>query len=160
MVLMCVTCFDVICRKLGLPIPFTIFQELEWHLHTAIFSLWMGYNYTINAHPRVDSFTERLQFRAKAWVELAGCAVFALPFMAMLAYYGWDFVKTAWDLNEDSDSAIGIPHRWVIKGVLYLGLWLVLLGVVSVMIRLVLFLFCGRPREEVDLRIGHSASEV
>lgn len=157
---MCVTCFDVLCRKLGVPIPFTVFQEMEWHLHTAIFSLWMGYNYTINAHPRVDSYTERLQFRTKAWVEFAGCLVFSLPFMAMLVYFGWDFVKTAYDLQEGSDSAIGIPYRWIIKGVLYLGLWLVLLGVISVMLRLIAYLFGGRPAEEADLRIGHSASEV
>lgn len=160
MVLMCVTCADVLCRKLGIPIPFTVMQELEWHLHTAIFSMWMGFNYTINAHPRVDSYTERLQFRAKAWIEFAGCLLFALPFMLMLVYFGWDFVKTAWDQQEGSDSAIGIPYRWVIKGVLYAGLWLVLAGVASVMLRLVAFLFGGRSQEEVDLRIGHSASEV
>ena len=41
-------------------------------MHTAIFSLWMGYNYTINAHPRVDSYTETLPFRAKAWIEFVG----------------------------------------------------------------------------------------
>ncbi len=159
-VLMGVTCVDVLCRKLGIPIPFTVMQELEWHLHTAIFSMWMGFNYTINAHPRVDSYTERLQFRTKAWIEFAGCLVFALPFMLMLVYFGWDFVKTAWVQNESSDSAIGIPHRWVIKGVLYAGLWLVLAGVVSVMLRLVVFLFGHRPQHEVDLRIGHSASAV
>ena len=50
-VLMCVTCIDVLGRKLGIPIPLTKFQELEWHLHTTVFSMWMGYNYTINAHP-------------------------------------------------------------------------------------------------------------
>ena len=37
------------CRKFGIPIPLTKFQELEWHMHRTIFSLWMGYNITINA---------------------------------------------------------------------------------------------------------------
>ena len=50
-VLMCITCTDVVGRKLGIPIPLTKFQELEWYMHTALFSMWMGYNYTINAHP-------------------------------------------------------------------------------------------------------------
>src|SRR5262247_1544475 len=77
-VLMCVTCIDVFGRKFGIPIPLTKFQELEWHLHTTIFSMWLGYNYTINAHPRVDSFTERLEFRVRAWIELIGCLIFAL----------------------------------------------------------------------------------
>jgi TRAP-type mannitol/chloroaromatic compound transport system permease small subunit len=56
-VLAAITCIDVFCRKFGIPIPLTKFQELEWHVHCALFSLWMGYNYTINAHPRVDSYT-------------------------------------------------------------------------------------------------------
>ena len=37
-----VTTFDVIARKFGVPLPYTKLQELEWHFHAAIFSLWMG----------------------------------------------------------------------------------------------------------------------
>ena len=61
-IMACVTTFDVIARKLGVQLPYTKLQELEWHFHAAIFSLWMGYCYTINAHPRVDSFTEHLSY--------------------------------------------------------------------------------------------------
>ena len=73
-----VTCFDVLARKTGIPAPLTKLQELEWHFHAALFSLWMGYGYTINAHPRVDSYTEHLPLRRKAWFELFGCLLFAL----------------------------------------------------------------------------------
>jgi hypothetical protein len=72
-IMACVTTFDVVARKIGFDLPFTKLQELEWHFHAAIFSLWMGYCYTINAHPRVDSFTEKMTHRGRAWVELAGC---------------------------------------------------------------------------------------
>ena len=160
-VLMFVTCTDVVFRKFGVVgFPYTQAQELEWHLHTAIFSLWMGYNYCINAHPRVDSYTERLGFRRKAWIELIGCVLFALPYMLVLVWYGWDFVKTAYVFNESSDAALGLPYRWIIKGVMYAGFWLLVLGIVSVMLRLVAFLFGQRPAEEVDLRIGAAASDV
>ena len=77
-VLMCITCTDILARKLTLPVPLTKFQELEWHMHTAVFSFWLGYNYVINAHPRVDSYTETLKFRTKAWIELIGCLLFAV----------------------------------------------------------------------------------
>ena len=76
-----VTCFDVLARKTGMPVPLTKLQELEWHFHAALFSLWMGYGYTINAHPRVDSFTEKMTLRRQAWIELAGCLLFALPYV-------------------------------------------------------------------------------
>jgi TRAP-type mannitol/chloroaromatic compound transport system permease small subunit len=157
-VLMAVTCIDVTFRKLGVVgFPYTKFQELEWHLHTAIFSLWLGYNYVVNAHPRVDSYTDQLPFRRKAWIELVGCLVFALPYTAVLLWYGWDFVKTAWVFNERSDSALGLEWRWLIKGVLYAGFWLLFLGILSVLLRLIVFLFY---RQEADLNIGSSASQV
>jgi TRAP-type mannitol/chloroaromatic compound transport system permease small subunit len=157
-VLMTVTCVDVTFRKFGVVgFPYTKFQEMEWHLHTAIFSLWMGYNYCVNAHPRVDSYTEKLGFRAKAWVELAGCLVFALPYTAVLLWYGWDFVKTAWVFNERSDSALGLEWRWLIKGILYAGFWLLFLGILSVLLRLVAYLFY---KQEAHLNIGSSVSQV
>ena len=158
-VLMAVTCVDVVFRKFGVVgFPYTKAQEMEWHLHTAIFSLWLGFNYCVNAHPRVDSYTERLGFRRKAWIELAGCLVFALPYTLVLVWYGWEFVHYSWTFNEASDAALGLPYRWIIKGIMYAGLWLLLLGIVSVLLRLVAFLFFGQKNHE--LRIGTSASEV
>jgi len=160
-VLMTVTCIDVTFRKFGVVgFPYTKFQEMEWHLHTAIFAFWMGFNYTINAHPRVDSYTEALQFRIKAWIELVGCLLFALPYTLVLVYYGWAFVKNAYVFNEISDSAVGLTHRWIIKGVLYAGVWLVLLGVVSVVLRLIAYLFGKRTPEQAGLQIGSSVSQV
>ena len=157
-VLMAVTCVDVVFRKFGVVgFPYTKAQEMEWHLHTAIFSLWLGYNYCINAHPRVDSYTERLGFRRKAWIELAGCLLFALPYTLVLVWYGWEFVRYAWVFNESSDAALGLPYRWVIKGIMYAGLWLLLLGIVSVLLRLVAFLFF---KQDAGLQIGSSTSEV
>jgi TRAP-type mannitol/chloroaromatic compound transport system permease small subunit len=157
-VLMAVTCIDVVFRKFGVVgFPYTQAQELEWHLHTAIFSLWLGYNYVVNAHPRVDSYTDKLGFRRKAWIELFGCLVFAVPYTAVLLWYGWDFVRTAWVFNESSDAALGLPYRWIPKGIMYLGFWLLLVGIASVLLRLIAFLFY---RQDADLRIGQSASQV
>jgi TRAP-type mannitol/chloroaromatic compound transport system permease small subunit len=157
-VLMAVTCIDVTMRKFGvIGFPYTKAQELEWHLHTAIFSLWMGFCYCVNAHPRVDSYTERFGLRRKAWIELVGCLVFAIPYTAVLLWYGWDFVKTAWVFNESSDAALGLPWRWIIKGVMYAGFWLLFLGIVSVLLRLIAFLFY---KQDAKLQIGASVSQV
>ena len=159
-VMAAVTCFDVIARKTGIPAPLTKLQELEWHFHAALFSLWMGYGYTINANPRVDSFTENLSYRRKAWIELIGCVLFALPYCALVAYHSLDFVTQSYLLAEQSDSTVGLRFRWVIKGIYAAGLWLVVLGILSVMARVIVFLFGGRPEEEVNLQIGHVEAEV
>ena len=159
-VMACVTTFDVVARKFGLQLPYTKLQELEWHFHAAIFSLWMGYCYTINAHPRVDSFTEHLNYRTRAWMELVWCIVLALPYVALVAYYSIDFVYRSYMLGEQSDSTVGLTHRWIIKGVYAAGLWLVVFGIVSVMLRVIVFLFGNKPAEEVDLKIGHVVTDV
>jgi len=159
-VLMFVTCMDITFRKLQLPIALTQFQELEWHLHTAVFSGWMGYNYTINAHPRVDSYTETLGFRAKAWIEFLGILLLALPFLFVMLQHGWPFVQQSYVQNEASENVTGLPFRWAIKGVFFIGIWLVFLGVLSVLLRLVAFLFLGRTQEEAQIEIGHSELEA
>ena len=159
-IMACVTTFDVIARKLGAQLPYTKLQELEWHFHAAIFSLWMGYCYTINAHPRVDSFTEHLNYRTRAWMELAGCIVLALPYVALVSYYSVDFVVRSYLLGEQSDSTVGLTHRWIIKGVYAAGLWLVVLGILSVLLRVIVFLSGKKPEREVNLQIGHVVSDV
>ena len=159
-IMACVTTFDVVARKFGMDLPFTKLQELEWHFHAALFSLWMGYCYTINAHPRVDSFTERMTHRGRAWVELAGCLLLALPYIALVAYNSLSFVESSYVMNEQSDSTVGLTHRWVIKGVYAAGLWFVVLGILSVLLRVIVFLFGSKTEEEVNLQIGHVESDV
>jgi TRAP-type mannitol/chloroaromatic compound transport system permease small subunit len=159
-IMACVTTFDVVARKFGMQLPFTKLQELEWHFHAVIFSLWMGYCYTINAHPRVDSFTERMTHRGRAWVELAGCLVLALPYIALVSYNSVSFVESSYLMNEQSDSTVGLTHRWVIKGVYAAGLWLVVLGILSVLLRVIVFLFGNKSEEEVNLQIGHVESDI
>jgi TRAP-type mannitol/chloroaromatic compound transport system permease small subunit len=156
----CVTTFDVVARKFGVQLPYTKLQELEWHFHAAIFSLWMGYCYTINAHPRVDSFLEGKSYRTRAWVELVGCLVLALPYVALVAYFSLSFVAGSYEVGERSDSTVGLTHRWVIKGIFAFGLWLVVLGILSVLFRVIVFLFGDKPEAEVDLQIGHVEADV
>lgn len=160
LVLMTVTCVDVVCRKLSIPIPYTKFQEMEWHLHAAIFSLWMGYCYTINAHPRVDSYTEALPFRVRAWIELAGCLLFALPYAWLVVYFGIDFLRISYLQGEGSENVAGLHYRWIIKGIFVLGLILIFIAVLSVILRLIVYLFGRRPQEQVGLQIGHAVTEV
>jgi len=159
-VLMFITCTDIFCRKFGIPIPLTKFQEMEYYLHTVVFSMWMGYNYAINTHPRVDSYTETLSFRARAWIELIGCLVFALPFMLVVCWYGWDFFWSSLLQNEHSENPNGLPWRWIMKGIFYVGNLMVVAGIISVMCRLVAYLFGGVTQKDSGLDLGHVELEA
>ena len=140
--------FDVITRKFGFQLPglgSTRLQELEWHLHAALFCFWLGTAYVKNAHVRIDIAVIHLAPRKQAWIELAGVLVFALPYCLVAIYFSYDFWHTAWQFNESSDSATGLPWRWIPKGIITIGLVLLLLAVVSVGLRLIVFLW-GPPR--------------
>ena len=63
--------FDVLSRKFGYQIPgmgSTRLQELEWHLHAALFSFWIGVGYVRNTHVRID-VADRVRFLG--WVPAA-----------------------------------------------------------------------------------------
>lgn len=145
-ILALVICLDVVTRKLGIFIPILTssrLQELEWHLHTALFSSWLGFAYIINAHPRVDSWTASQSFRRRAWLELAGCLAFALPYSFVLVRYGIPFVWTSFEIGEGPSSVGGIPQRWIIKAFFVAGLILLLVAVISMSVRLIVFLAGG-----------------
>lgn len=136
--------FDVLTRKFGFQLPglgSTRLQELEWHLHTALFSFWLGTAYIKNAHVRIDIAVAGSPPRTQAWIELLGVLVFALPYCLVAIYFSYDFTRTAWIFNEYSDSATGLPWRWIPKGIITAGLVLLLAAVVSVALRLVVYLW-------------------
>ncbi len=155
-VLMIVICFDIMSRKLGYQIPgmgSTRLQELEWHLHTVLFSMWLGQCYILNAHPRVDTLVAHRTLRTRAWVEIVGCLAFALPYAGVVAWFGLGFVATSFLTGESSEAVVGLSQRWIIKGFFVLGLWMLVAAIVAVILRLVVFLSGGVAGRPVELNI-------
>jgi TRAP-type mannitol/chloroaromatic compound transport system permease small subunit len=155
-VLMVVICFDVLSRKLGFQIPgmgSTRLQELEWHLHTVLFAMWLGQCYILNAHPRVDTVTAHRPLRTRAWIEFLGCIAFALPYAGIVAWYGLGFAASSYLTGEGSEAVVGLPQRWIIKSLFVLGLWLLVAAIVAVLLRLVVFLFGGPSGGRTSLNI-------
>ncbi|WP_135077101.1 TRAP transporter small permease subunit [Terasakiella sp. SH-1] len=122
----------------------TKLQEMEWHLHAAIFLTAFGMTYLHNAHVRVDVLRENLSHRRQAINELLGILFFALPFFAVICFYSWEFVARAYLSGEGSDALTGLPHRWIIKSVFLVGVVVIFLTCVSVAIKLAFYLF-GKP---------------
>lgn len=153
--LILVTVFDVITRKfvvlqqLILESPLhnilspTKLQEMEWHLHAAIFLLAFGYAYLSNAHVRVDLVRETLTPRKQMLVELFGLCLLALPYVGLLIYYAWGFVLTSYAQQEMSSAMTGLPYRWIIKSVFLAGVVLLCVSILSTIIRLLIIL-CSR----------------
>ena len=153
--LVLVTVFDVFARKLVWIQIFlvehvseyfgsTILQELEWHFHTALFTLVLGYGYVHNSHVRVDLIREKLNFRKQAWIEFLGCSLLLIPYCLVTIYFAFHFAIESFLIDEISASLVGLSHRWIIKSVLAAGLVLALLAGIAVWLQTVLVLFGPR----------------
>ena len=154
---------DVMTRKLGIFLPVLTssrLQELQWHLHAILFSLWLGFGYVLNAHPRVDTVQANLSLRRKAWLELGGCVLLALPYCLVIVFYAVPFVLRSYQIDEGSNMPGGIGERWIVKGIFATGLALLLLSVCSMILRLLVFLFGGRLAAEARLPLEEPSAIV
>jgi TRAP-type mannitol/chloroaromatic compound transport system permease small subunit len=153
--LVMVTVFDVVARKLvwiqiwlvetfGRIFESTLLQELEWHIHTALFALVLGYGYIWNTHVRVDLIRESLSFRKKAWLELLGLTFFMIPYCLIVIWFATIYAYDSWAIHEISASQVGLSHRWIIKSILVLGLIVAALSGVAVWLQVVIVLFGPR----------------
>jgi TRAP-type mannitol/chloroaromatic compound transport system permease small subunit len=132
--LMAIIMIDVIGRRF-MRVGSVTLQELEWQLHTTLFLFTAAYAYQLDAHVRIDILRERLSARARTWVEVVGCALFLIPYSALLTYLGFWFWKYSWDIGEVSDAPGGLAMRWVIKATVPLGFTLLFLQGWATLIR-------------------------
>jgi len=119
----------------------TLLQELEWHSHTVMFTLVLGYGYIWNSHVRVDLVRETLNFRPKAWLEFIGLTFFFIPYLFVLLYFAAVYAYDSWAIDEISASLVGLSHRWVIKTVLVAGVAVAIVAGISVWLQLAIALF-------------------
>jgi TRAP-type mannitol/chloroaromatic compound transport system permease small subunit len=158
--LVVVTCIDVVIRKIawtdaegkmfsvqywlkmnvGRMFESTLLQETEWHLHTCLFTLVLGYGMIYNTHVRVDLIRENLAFRKQQWLEFIGLTFFMIPFCALVIFFAIDYVHSSWSVNEISASTVGLTHRWLIKSVLVFGMAVALISGVAVWLQVVTLL--------------------
>lgn len=150
--LIAITVFDVTARKIvwvqiwlvvnvSRYFGSTLLQELEWHFHTALFALVLGYGYIWNSHVRVDLIRENLAFRKKAWLELLGLTLFMIPFCLVVIWFSVIYAYDSWAIHEISASQVGLSHRWIIKSVLALGLVVAAISGVAVWLQVAVVLW-------------------
>ncbi len=128
----------------------TLLQEMEWHFHTALFALVLGYGYIYNTHVRVDLIRETLAFRKKIWIEFIGLTIFTIPYCLIVAYFASIYAYDSFMIAEKSASTVGLTHRWIIKSVLVFGLVVAALAAIAGWLQMLLVLV-GDPNRRFDL---------
>ena len=132
--------FDIITRRFFV-LGSTKLQEMEWHLHTSLFLLVLGYAYLKDAHVRIEIVRDKYSVKVKAVLETLGIMIFLIPYTLLVIYFGIDFVKRSFSLNEVSSALTGLSHRWIIKSFIPIGMLLLFLAGVSILLKNLLYIF-------------------
>jgi len=128
---------------LGTTLSVNGLQDLQWHLFAVLVLLGGVYAYRTDSHVAVDVFAQNLSPRARALVSVFGDFVFLVPFCALMVWFSWNFVGSAFRSGEGSSYG-GLLDRWVIKSVVPLGFGLLALAGTARGLRTCLELAAGR----------------
>ena len=146
-------------ENLGRIFESTLLQELEWHFHTALFLMVLGYGFTHNRHVRVDFIRENLKFRTKVWIDFLGTSILMIPWICVLIYFSFIYVRESFIINEVSASLVGLSHRWIIKSFLIAGFACAFLSGIAVWLQTVVLLFGNKDYRLTPMTVDLPSSE-
>jgi TRAP-type mannitol/chloroaromatic compound transport system permease small subunit len=147
--LVLVVFIDVVMRYL-LNTSYVFTQELEWHLFAFIFLMGAGYTLLHDGHVRVDIIYQRLGFKGRAWLNLIGVILFLIPGCLMVISTSFKFAYNSFSMLEGSPDPGGIPFRFILKGCIAAGFFLLLLQGISLGIHSLLQLLGFEKTEEIN----------
>tara|TARA_R110001583_G_scaffold195011_1_gene368479 strand:+ start:1269 stop:1895 length:627 start_codon:yes stop_codon:yes gene_type:complete len=122
------------------------FEEIQWHLYSIGWLFGLSYCFIYDDHVRVDLIHDHLSLKSQAWIELIGILFLLIPFIWIVLWYSIPFIQYSWQVGEVSDAPGGLPYRWVIKSVLFIGFALLALATLSRLSRVCALLFLRKPQ--------------
>ena len=149
--------FDIISRRFFV-LGSTKLQEMEWHLHAALFLLALGYAYVKNSHVRIEVIREGFSTKLKSILEVIGILFFILPYTALIVWFGLDFVSRSFAMNEVSSALTGLSHRWIIKSFVPMGMAFLWLAGISVLLRNLAYLIGLNQNNDLITEASQSMS--
>lgn len=120
-----------------------ILEELQWHLYAVGIMFGTSYAMTLDSHIRVDIIHANLSEKWRKRWDLFGIVFLLLPFAIMVFHQSLDFVYESWRVSERSNAPMGLPCRWLIKGVIPASFALLTLAIISRFLRIVHYLRKG-----------------
>lgn len=111
-------CFAVVVLRYAFNIGFVWMQEFYVWLHAVVFMGGAAFTLLRRGHVRVDIFYNKMSRRRQAWVDLAGVAIFLLPYLAVIGIWSWSYVVQSWSVLEASQNSQGMHGLFILKTVI------------------------------------------
>ena len=113
--------------------------EIQWYLFSAVFLFCAGYTLLHNQHVRIDVITGRMSKSAQTWIDILGTLFFLLPMAIAIMWMSWPVFVDAYQSEEVSANAGGLPV-WPGRLMLPVGFLLLVLQGLSELIKRIAFL--------------------
>ncbi|MDG6774547.1 TRAP transporter small permease subunit [Thiomicrorhabdus sp. ZW0627] len=110
-------------------------QEAAMYNHAILFMLGIAYTYQQDQHVRVDVFYANASPTRKAWINLIGTLLFAIPSMLFILWSGWDYVSASWAIKESSAEPGGLAYLYMLKTLILIMAGLVLMQSLAIAAR-------------------------
>ncbi len=140
-IFMVLNVFVVVALRYGFSMGRIWMQELYVWTHAFVFLAASGYTFREDGHVRIDLIYGSRSPRTKAFINLFGSLVFALPFLLFLTKWSWPIVSRSFSNMERSSEAGGLPGLFVLKGAILVFCITMILQVLALMTRCLLTLF-------------------
>jgi TRAP-type mannitol/chloroaromatic compound transport system permease small subunit len=144
-----VICAVVVFLRYAMHVSFVWMQELYVWVHALVFMVGVGYAMRRDAHVRVDIFYRNWSPRTRALVEIFGTLAFTLPWVIVLAWLGWPYVRASWVITEGASQPGGLAYTYLLKTVVLVFCLVVGLQGLAVIARGILTLR-GEPPPQVE----------
>ena len=110
--------FGIVVLRYGFNLGWIWLQESVTYLHAMVFMVAAAWAFQTDDHVRVDIFYREKSNRYKNLINLAGTALFLVPFSLFLLLIGWDYVNASWTTMESSREAGGLPLVFLLKSLI------------------------------------------
>jgi TRAP-type mannitol/chloroaromatic compound transport system permease small subunit len=140
-VLLIITIISQVFMRYVLGTGHPMMEELQWHFYAIGIMFGLSYSQTLNSHIRVDVVAGLISKKSQLSWEVFGILFLALPFVFVVFYNSLDFFYESWRVNESSDAPVGLPWRWLIKGVIPVSFFFLGVTLLTRLIRVLVELF-------------------
>ena len=135
------------------------FLELQWVLFSVVFLLCAPWTLLKGEHIRIDIINHLFPLRVRGWIDMIGHVFFLVPFCVILIWTSIPFFLVSYHQNEQSFSAGGLP-QWPAKGLIMIGLALLLMLAISEIIKRAAIMQGLLPDPNAEALSAHEMAEL
>lgn len=118
LVIMVINVFLVVVLRYAFGYGAVWMQEAYVWSHATVFLCAAGYTLLHDGHVRIDLIYRTASARYKAWVDIAGCVLFAGPVLYITFTKSIPMVERSWRIYEKSAEAGGLHGLYLFKSVI------------------------------------------